>query len=241
MMETVVIRKNKNESFLSQEAFKNLRTNIEFSGVDVRTICVTSALPDDGKSTVSLNLAKAFAQNGKLTLLIDADLRKSVAVQNFVKPAVPCGLAHLLVGKAAFEEALCQTDLENFYVMFAGSFPPNPSELLDTERFRELINEAKEYFDCIIIDTPPIGSVIDAAIVAKACDGVVFVVRSGRVSYRFAQRVKNQLEVSGAKILGCVLNDVDITGKSKYSGYKRYYRGYYKRYYKEYSSSNNNQ
>ncbi len=228
-METIEIRENQN-SFQVQEAFKTLRSNIEFSGEDVKVICVTSALPGDGKSTISFELACAFAENGKKTLLIDADLRKSV-MQKHIRYGKPeYGLTHYLIGRNSMDDIIYRTTVQDLYIMFAGQQPPNPSELLGSERFNTLVKSARDVFDMVIIDTPPVGSVIDAAVVARNCDGVVLVLRDGEVSYRLAQRIKGQIETAGAKILGCVLNEVELSSS-------RYYGKYYGKRYGEYYGS----
>ena len=129
--------------YRSKEAFKTLRTNIEFSGEDTKVIFLTSTTPNEGKSTVSFELAQSFAQNGMKTLLIDADLRKSVMKSRGKKGKVKYGLTHYLSGKTTFENALCVSDVDNFYMIFAGPVPPNPSELLGNDRFKNMI-EASE-------------------------------------------------------------------------------------------------
>lgn len=225
--------------FRSREAFKTLRTNIEFSGASVKVICLTSCTPNEGKSSVSFELAKSFAVNGKKVLLIDADLRKSVMRKRHKRGKVRQGLSNYLVGKATLEDSLCETDVKNFYMIFSGPIPPNPSELLGNSRFAELVERAREEYDIVVIDTPPLGSVIDTAVVSKVCDGVAFVIESGAISYHFARKVKEQLEVTGCRILGCILNKVNMTGKGyygKYYGkyYGRYYGKYYGRYYGNY-------
>ncbi len=213
--------------FRSEEAFKTLRTNIEFSGADVRAICLTSCTPNEGKSSISFELAVSFAQNGKKVLLVDADLRKSVMRERHKRGKVRFGLSNYLVGKATLEEAMCVTDVDNLYMIFSGPVPPNPAELLGNTRFKEMMENARRKFDMIIVDTPPLGSVIDTAIVSKCCDGAIIVIESGVISYRFAKRVKEQLEVTGCRILGCVLNKINMTGK-----------GYYGKYYGKYYGSN---
>lgn len=226
-MEPIYIAENRN-SFQTREAFKTLRSNVAFSGENVKKVCVTSAQPEDGKSTVSFELACAFAQSGKKTLLVDADLRKSVMRKYDRDRAAKWGLTHYLAGQCQANETICPTTIANFYMIFAGAFPPNPSELLGGEKFRALLEAAQKTFDMIIVDTPPVGSVIDAAVVSRVCDGVVLVLRDGAVSRRFAQRVKEQLDAAGAKILGCVLNDIKFSGNRYYS---RYYGKHYGDYY----------
>ena len=151
--------------------------------------------------------------------------------QHHKKGRVRLGLVNFLVGKCEFEDALCSTDETNLYMVFAGPVPPNPSELLNNKRFVQMLENAREEFDMIIIDTPPLGSVIDAAVVSKCCDGVVLVISSGTINYRFARKIKEQLEVTGCRILGCVLNKVDLSGKGYYG---KYYGSYYGKYYNQY-------
>lgn len=222
--------------FRSKEAFKTLRANIEFSGEDIKVVCLTSCTPNEGKSNMSFELAKSYAQMGKRVLLVDADLRKSVMRQRHRKGKVRLGLSNYLVGKATFEEALCLTDVKNMDMIFSGPVPPNPSELLGNSRFKKLVEDARNMYDMVIIDTPPLGSVIDTAVVSKCCDGALFVIASGAISYHFARKIKEQLEVAECRILGVVLNKVDMTGKAYGGYYKKYYGKYYGNYYGNYGN-----
>ncbi len=217
--------------YRSKEAFKMLRTNIDFTGSDLKVICITSCTPNEGKSNISFEVAKSYAQLGKKVLLVDADLRKSVMRQRHKKGKVRLGLVNYLVGKCEFDDALCETDIKDLYMIFSGPVPPNPSELLGSWKFTEMIRNAREEYDMVIIDTPPLGSVIDAAVVSKCCDGAVIVIAAGNISYRFARKVKEQLDVAECRILGCVLNKVDLSGKSYYG---KYYGKYYGQYYGNY-------
>lgn len=233
-MQNIELKQNELD-FRTKEAFKTLRTNIEFSGEDVKVVCVTSCTPNEGKSNISFELARSYAQMGKRVLLLDADLRKSVMRQRHKRGKVRLGLSNYLVGKATFEEVLCCTDVRNLYMAFSGPVPPNPSELLGNSRFVKLIEESREKYDMVIIDTPPLGSVIDTAVVSKCCDGAVIVIASGEVSYRFARKIKEQLTVANCRILGCVLNKVNLSGKGYYGKYYgRYYGKYYGKYYGNY-------
>lgn len=205
--------------FRTKEAYKTLRTNIEFSGVGIHAICVTSCIPGEGKSSISFELAHSFAQNGKRTLLIDADLRKSVMRARHKKGKIRYGLTNYLAGQTSFEEILCVSDISNFYLIYAGPVPPNPSELLGSAKFQKLLEAGRKVFDVIIVDTPPLGSVIDAAVVSKNCDGAVIILESGAISYRYVRKVKEQLDMAGCKILGCVLNKVNFSAKGYYGKY----------------------
>jgi len=219
--------------YKSKEAYKTLRTNVEFSGDNIKVVAVTSCTPNEGKSSIAYELACSFAQNGKKVLLIDADLRRSVLIRKHFKGKVRYGLVHYLVGKYRFDDVCCETNIKNLYMAFAGPVPPNPSELLGNQRFKTMLEEAKEEYDMVIVDTPPLGSVIDSAIVAKQCDGVMLVIANGEISYRFAQKVKEQLEMSECRILGCILNKVNMSKGGKYGYYGKYYGKYYGSYGRE--------
>ena len=234
-MQSVKLRFNQlNEEYRIKEAFKTLRTNIEFCGNDVKVVAVTSCTPNEGKSSISMKLARAFAEAGNKTILIDADMRKSVLVGRYRTKQVKRGLTHCLAGRATADDVICETNIDNLYVIFAGPVPPNPSELLGSEGFDGLVSTLRKDFDYVIIDTPPLGSVIDAAVAARFCDGSVMVIESNAISYKFAQGVKDQLEKTGAKILGVILNKVDLNTKKYYGHYGRYYGKYYGKYYGNY-------
>lgn len=213
------------------EAFKALRTNLQFCGDDKKTIVFTSCAPDEGKSTVVLHLAVSLAETGKKVLLIDADMRKSVLVGHYSIAGDVFGLAHYLSGLCDLEKAVCQTDIENMDVIFAGPFPPNPTELLAGEKFKGLLQIARDTYDYVLIDSAPLGSVIDCAVIAKECDGSVIIVENEVISHRFLQEIKTQLEKSGRPILGVILNKVDIREQRYYS---RYYGKKYGKYYGKY-------
>lgn len=210
------------QDFRTSEAYKTLRTNITFCGDDVKVIAVTSCTPNEGKSTLSRNLSIHLAETGKRVLYLDADLRKSVAASQIVSDSEIIGLSYLLSGQAELGDVIYQSGRKNLNAIFAGSYPPNPAELLGSKRFKTLISRMRESFDYIIIDTPPLGSVIDCAVMAPVCDGVVLVVRAGRISYKLARNVKLQIEKTGCRILGAVLNGVAEKEKSSY-----YYSDYY--------------
>ena len=230
-LQSVVLKEDHEMDFRTREAYKTLRANLEFAGDDVKVIAVTSCTPNEGKSSISMNLAKAIAEGGKKVILIDADLRKSVLVGRYKTGAVKFGLTHYLSGQKKFNEVYCATNIQNLYVAFSGPVPPNPSELLGGKYFNNMVVKLREHFDYVIIDTPPLGSVIDSAIVSKQCDGCVIVIASNEISYKFAQKVKEQLEVAECRILGCVLNKVNLTQKGYYG---KYYGKYYGRYYGKY-------
>lgn len=224
-MQEITLR-NITKDYRSNEAYKTLRTNIEFSGADNKVIVLTSCTPDEGKSTVSLGLALSLSESGKRVLLVDADLRKSVLMGRHKVTESVKGLSHYLSGQAQLSDVICGTQEDNMFVIFAGIIPPNPSELLGSERFAELIRRTKNDYDYVIVDAPPLGSVIDAAVIGKACDASVLVVAASTVSYKFIRTVKSQLEKTECPILGVVLNKVNMKQN-------RYYGKYYGNYYGE--------
>lgn len=234
-MQKVNIDKLKQTEYLSDEAFKTLRTNIQFSGHDNKVIAVTSCSPNDGKSTVSFNLAASMAELGKKVLFIDADLRKSVLVGRYKLNKQNQGFSHFLSGMASFDEVVYATNIEKLHVVFSGPVPPNPAELLGNRYFRALVKQLRDVYDYVIIDTPPLGSVVDSLIVSKECDATVLVVAANQTSYKFARKIKDQIERSNLKLIGVILNKVPIN-KKRYGGY---YNKYYSKYYGKYQQYGN--
>lgn len=226
-MQDIILR-DRDLSFRSREAYRTLRSNIEFSGKNVRTIAITSCTPDEGKSEVSFELSRSFAQNKQRVLLIDADMRKSVMASSVQKGRIRYGLSNFLIGQCSLEQCICRTNLDGLYMIFSGPSTPTPSELLGSEAFDQLLSECRKLYDYIVVDTPPLGSVIDSAIIGKQCDGVILVIGSGSISYTFAQDVKEQLVKANCHILGTVLNKVHMDSKGYYG---KYYGKYYGNYY----------
>lgn len=216
--------KNQKLDYSAEESYKSLRTNLQFCGEDKKVIAITSCTPNEGKSSVTLNLAISLADAGKKVLLVDADLRKSVLLGRIRVTESVKGLTHFLSRQAQLIDVICNTSVPNLNIIFAGPVPPNPAELLGGKYFKELLKSARKVYDYILVDTPPLGSVIDSAIIAEECDGSMMVIESGVISYRFAQEVKEQLAKSNCPILGVVLNKVDMAkqGYGKYSKYGKY-------------------
>lgn len=212
-----------------EEQINTFRTNLQFSGVDKRVIMITSCIGSEGKSTTTYRLACSLAEMGKKVLMIDADMRKSVLVKQIKSGSAEWGLSHFLSGQCNLIDAVYQTNLPTLHVIFAGPVPPNPTELLESNIFSKTIDSCREIYDYILIDSAPLGMVIDAAIVAKSCDGAVMLMESGVIKYKIAQDVKMKIENAGCPVLGVVLNKIDISGKN----------GYYKQYYKKYESYGN--
>ena len=214
---------HEDRSYAVREELKTLRTNIQFCGDDKRVILVTSCLAGEGKSTTTQELAETLSEIDKRVLYIDADLRKDRDDKNGLSGQYTFGLTHFLSGQCSSRDTVYTTNIRGLYAVPSGVVPPNPSELLATPRMQALISEMKEVFDYIIVDTAPLGMVVDAAVLAPLCDGSILLVESGSVSYRLAQDVVKQLENSQCPILGVILNKVART-KGSYYGYGKYGR-----------------
>lgn len=229
---TISLKREMKDDYGYNEAIKTLRTNIQFCGSNIHTIMFTSAMPDEGKSDVAFAAAMSLAQIGKKVVLIDADIRRSVLVSRYQLQEETSGLSQYLSGQRSMDDIVYDTNYENLSVVFAGPYSPNPAELLEEALFEDLLGTLEEEFDYIIIDTPPMANLIDGAIVARYCDGAVMVIENSAISYRLEQKVKNQLDKTGCRILGAVLNKVDLHENGYYGKYGRY--GKYGKYYGKY-------
>lgn len=199
------------------EQFRTVRTNIQFSSVDeeIQTIMITSSGPSEGKSTTAANMAVVFAQQGKRTLFIDADLRKPSSHYTF-SFTNNAGLTSVLTKQSSLMEAVKIVEPLGLHVLTSGPIPPNPAELLSSRMMKELLDLAKMEYDVIIIDTPPVVAVTDAQIISNLCQGVVLVVSSGRTETDAAVKAKELLENTGTKILGVVLNNKEMKSNTYY-------------------------
>lgn len=218
MMEKIEVSCFVFREFLAAEAVKTLRTNLMFSGASVRVVGITSYSASEGKSTISFQLAASLAQNGKRVLLLDTDLRKSVLQRRMKLRHRVCGLSHCLSGAAGLKEVICETDIPGLHMLFAGTRVPTAAELLGSEEFKRLISTLREMYDYVIVDTPPLGQVIDCAVMAPAFDGVLMVIDTTRNSYKLERRMQNQIVKAGGKIPGVILNRVDFQDKTGYYG-----------------------
>ncbi|ASS66734.1 MULTISPECIES: CpsD/CapB family tyrosine-protein kinase [unclassified Paenibacillus] len=205
------------------ESYRMLRTGVDYAGVDdpVDLLMVTSCRAGEGKSTTSANMAVTFAQAGQKVLLIDADMRKP-SQHHIFSLSNRGGLTGVLQGRSTLEQGVQASEVDNLDILTAGPTPPNPSEMLGSRAMAALLELAKEQYDQVIVDTPPILAVTDAHIVAGKCDGVVLVIDAGKVKSDTARKAKETLENAGSRMLGVVLNNVDRDGNS---GYYYYYYG----------------
>lgn len=206
------------------EAYRTLRTNIQFANVDniMKRILFTSAGPGEGKSSTVANLAASIAQAGKSVLIIDADLRNPSQHKIFKLPNNN-GLSTTLVEEVTSLTFVVNTENEGLDVLVAGPIPPNPAELLGSKRMKQILHEVSDAYDIVLIDSPPTIAVTDSSILAQSVDGVILVLASGEVKREYATRAKEQLEKVGAKIIGTVLNKAEMKTKEHY--YYYYYHG----------------
>ena len=204
-----------------EEYYNSIRTNIQFSGRDFKVITLTSAQPGEGKSTTSVNLAISFARAGFRTLLIDADTRNSVMSGTFKSNERYQGLTSFLSGNAELSDVICDTSIDNLMIIPAGQVPPNPTSLIQNDNFKAMIETVRGLYDYVIIDTPPLGLVIDAAILAHHSDASLLVTKAGEDRRRTVTKLKEQLEQSGSVFLGIILNKYDIN-LDKYGSYGSY-------------------
>lgn len=223
----IIMTDPKTEDYFYEEAIKTLRTNIQFAGMDIKTITVTSCYPNEGKSDIAFQLAKEIGNMNKKVLFVDADIRKSSMMNRYQVKSRVSGLTQYLSGQVGRNEIFYNTNFPNLDIIFAGPMAPNPSELLEQASFEALMEFERSFYDYVIVDTPPIGNMIDAAVVAKQCDGAILVIESGAVSRRVAEKAKEQLEKSGCRVLGAVLNKVDMRRDRYYSRYSSKYSNYY--------------
>ena len=205
------------------ECYRGIRTSIQFSNLDqdMKVINVTSAMQNEGKSTVIANLAVSFANLDKKVLLLEGDLRNP-SVHRMFNISNINGLTDVLLNNKAFADCVHCTEVKNLHILTCGPIPPNPSEILSSNKMKEFITSLKEYYDYIFIDTPPIGIVTDAGIISTYSDGCIFVVGSKQCDIEMAKYAKERLEKVGANIIGAVLNKFEAEGSS-YNYYNYYY------------------
>ncbi|MCX7884257.1 MAG: CpsD/CapB family tyrosine-protein kinase [Caloramator sp.] len=214
-----IILKEKPKSPIS-EAYRTLRTNIQFASFDreIKTIVVTSSVIGEGKSTTAANIAYSLNEIGKKVLLLDCDLRRP-SIHKKYNISNEAGISDILFDGRDMSTVIYKIT-DNLYILTSGTLPPNPAEMLSSNKMREFIDSLRKIFDYIIIDTPPVISVTDAQILSTMADGVILIVSSGEADRQAVAKAKELLLNVKAKILGVVLNKLDID-QSK--GYRYYY------------------
>lgn len=237
-MKSVNIKLLKKLDYAGEEALNTICTNLTFSGRDIRKIVVTSNTQSEGKSWMTMHIAQNLASRGRSVVLVDGDLRRSFLVKRygieFMGNEESYGLAHLLSGQCALEDAIYATNIPNVCLVPVGRDVSNPVALIDTPFFRQTLDVLAGSFDFVIVDAPPIGMVIDAAEIATSCDGTVMLVEYKKTRLRELAICKKQMEKSGTPVLGCIINKVNfdsIAAKKYYNKtyYSQYSSGYYRR------------
>jgi len=218
------------------ECCRAIRTNLLFTSPDnpARKLLITSAGSQEGKTTTAVNLAIVMAQSGLRVLLVDTDMRRPRLHKAFGIPATQDGLSRAIVGEAPVLEQVRETGIPNLLLLPCGATPPNPAELLHAERFKRIVAELADAFDRVIFDSPPLGPVTDAAILARMTDGTIVVAKFGETSKDGLRRARRQLVDGGVNVLGCILNDLDLSRGRQYG----YDAGRYGYYYSEDTDSN---
>ena len=222
-MEEVTLIANSDAKSPVSEAYRTIRTNIKFSNIagrELKTIMLTSATPNEGKSTTISNLAVVMAQAGHSVVVCDCDFRNPTQHKIFSVPNK--GLSNCVSTGSDVMEIVQPTKIPNLYVLTSGPVAPNPSELLGSQNMVDIFEKLKQYFDYVLVDTPPIMPVTDAAVVSGKVDGTILIIASGEVSPSIAVEAKKRLEQAGAHMLGVVLNKVDVASTGHY-GYGYYY------------------
>lgn len=212
------------------EAVNQLRVNLSFTDANIKKIVVTSSIPNEGKSFLALCLWRAMAQTGKKVLFVDCDLRLSEIkdIYDIQTSDAFFGIAHVLSGQCAVQDVMYKTNIPNAYMIPSANAVSNPATLLESEHFKEVLDQVADVFDYVIIDTPPIGTVADALTIGKVADGNILVVRSGFTKKVLVRDTIERLKVTNQPLLGIVLTRVDVSRNSSYyyKGYGSYYGNY---------------
>ena len=217
-----------NSPFAYREAYKTLRTNLSFASISrkYKKIIITSAIPNEGKSTIAVNLAITLAESGAKVLLMDCDLRNPTLNRLLrIKIATNRSLTSLLAGEHQLDECILSHPKLRCDIILAGTIPPNPVELLSSDKMQELLDQLSEQYDYIICDTPPVGVVTDAVALSRFCDGIIMVVRQNMSTKEQVWKAKRTLETVQANVIGTILSCYDISKDTKDAAGS--YEGYY--------------
>lgn len=233
-MKRAEIHNLKAMDYTGTEALNTICSNLSFAGKNLKKIVFTSCSASDGKSFMTMQIAVNLAKRGRRVVLIDADLRRSVLVSrhHIALGDNPMGLVHYLAGHCALEEAIYETNIPNAYLIPVGRNTSNPLPLLNSAEFIQLLDYCAENFDLVLVDAAPVGLVIDAAEIAKYCDGTVFVTRYRKTHARELAIARQQIEQANCPIIGCIINAVEMDTLSakknySYSYYSHYNTSYY--------------
>lgn len=207
-----------NPTSIVSEEFRSIRTNIQFSMVDkkIQTLLVTSAIAESGKTTVAVNLAAAFAAEGTRVLVVETDMRKP-RIHKIFKSEKSQGIANLITNRdLLLEDVVQQSSIKNLSFLTCGPIPPNPSELLNSNRMTELIEEMKQQYDLVVFDSPPVLAVTDAQILSTKVDGTLFVIPEGEVKKEEVHDAAERLKKVDANVLGTIMNKVELDAEAYY-------------------------
>ena len=230
-MRNCVIHHLETLDFSGNEALNSICTNLSFVGRDMKKFAITSCTQNEGKSSMSMQIMANLARRGKRVVLVDSDLRKSVKMSHFgitIDGSEVIGLAHYLAGYNTIDDIIYQTDIPGAYYIPTGRDVMNPLPLLDSKYFAQLLDELALRFDMVLVDTPPIGVVIDAAVVAKSCDGAVLVIEYAKRRKAEIADAVYKIEQSGSPVIGCIINRVSVKTLSERNYYKNHYYAYSK-------------
>lgn len=232
-MRKATIRRFDMPDYSGTESLNTICTNLSFAGRDLKKIVITSSMAGEGKSYMAMQIMQNLSRRGKRVVLVDADMRRSYIVNRYGMETEGewLGLAHYLAGYCEMEDALYETNLYGACIIPAGRDVSSPIPLIDTPYFSELLDALSQRFDVVLVDAPPVGLVVDAAEIARSCDGVVLVVEYNKTRRRELAEAKWQMEQAGCPILGCIINKVTFESLSA----KKYYnKSYYSHYTSEY-------
>ena len=232
-MNRAKITKLRENDYASTEALNQICSNFIFAGQEYKKVLLTSCIASEGKSFMSIQIMQNLAKRGRRVVIVDADLRRSQMVKTYgiELEGDKNGLVHYLAGYCPAEEVLYETNIQNAYLIPVGRDVVNPIPLLTSKRFSSLLDSLAEQFDYVIVDAPPVGLVVDAAEIARFCDGALFIVSYNMTRRRDLQEAKNQMMRSGCPIIGCIINQVTFESLSA----KKYYnKSYYSHYNDEY-------
>ena len=227
-MKSCKIQRLEAMNFQGAEALNSICTNLSFVGRNMKRFLFTSCTENEGKSSLVMHIMQNLAQRNKRVVVVDCDLRKSVLLAHFdiYMEGEITGLAHYLAGYNSLEEVIYATDIPGAYLIPAGKDIANPMPLLDSEDFKQLMDYLAQNFDVVLVDAPPIGMVVDAAVIGKYCDGSVMVVAHGKRRKSELVDAVKQIRQSGCPVIGCIINRVSVRTRSERKYYKNHYYSY---------------
>ena len=227
-MRTCEIRARETMDFQGNEALNSICTNLSFVGRDMKRFVITSCTENEGKSSLVMHIMQNMAGRNKRVVVVDCDLRKSVLLSHFDirTQGEIVGLAHYLAGYNSLEDVVYATNIPGGYLIPAGKDIANPMQLLDSKEFVQLLDYLAQAFDMVLLDAPPVGMVVDSAVMAKHCDGAVLVIEHGKRRKAEVVDAVKQIRQSGCPVLGCIINRVSLRTRSERKYYKNHYYSY---------------